>query len=232
MKNLFLSTCFATAVAVAFSNTSYAQTPDGQTPANEGVCDVLQADGTTKGLYGLCVAFCEAHDAAALDEPITLEELEALEASAPSGKILTNYNKRKTDSDPDMPCIMVEEPCPCWTQADLDRIDGFRNNDGGQSSLFECNLNLSNNFLDNLNFIQEFDFGGGNIAFSYAFTLDAPDQSGGDKICEFLDRGRPNPTSFSFLSVNQGTLTEQQFDACRVQLEEFIPTTACDLINP
>jgi len=41
------------------------QTPDGETPANEGVCDALQADGTTKGLYGLCVAFCEAQDAEA-----------------------------------------------------------------------------------------------------------------------------------------------------------------------
>ena len=34
-----------------------AQTPDGETPANEGACDVLL--GATPGLYGLCVAFCE-----------------------------------------------------------------------------------------------------------------------------------------------------------------------------
>ena len=31
-------------------NASFAQTPDGETPANEGVCDVLQ--GGTPGLYG------------------------------------------------------------------------------------------------------------------------------------------------------------------------------------
>ena len=35
-------------------------TPDGLTPAQEDVCDDLK--GGTAGLYGLCVAFCEAHD--------------------------------------------------------------------------------------------------------------------------------------------------------------------------
>ncbi len=39
-----------------------ASTPDGETPANEGVCDVLKMDGIHQGLYGLCVAYCEAQD--------------------------------------------------------------------------------------------------------------------------------------------------------------------------
>ncbi len=72
-----------------------AQTPDGETPANEGVCDVLQADGTTKGLYGLCVAFCEAQDHASLDYPITGDDLDALMNMKPGGKILANYNKKR-----------------------------------------------------------------------------------------------------------------------------------------
>ena len=38
-----------------------AQTPDGETPAEESVCDALQ--GGTPGLYGLCTAYCEAQDA-------------------------------------------------------------------------------------------------------------------------------------------------------------------------
>ena len=42
--------------------TSHAGTPDGQTPAVESVCDPLKADGVTHGLYGLCIAFCEAQD--------------------------------------------------------------------------------------------------------------------------------------------------------------------------
>ena len=79
-------------------------------------------DGITKGLYGLCVAFCEAHDAATENKPISEQELEELMASKPNGKILENYNKKKSPTDPDMPCLKVQEPCPCWDQAELDSI--------------------------------------------------------------------------------------------------------------
>ena len=48
-------------VALAtISGSANALTPDGETLANEGVCDVLQ--GGSPGLYGLCVAYCEAQD--------------------------------------------------------------------------------------------------------------------------------------------------------------------------
>ena len=41
--------------AMVVGPAAYAQgTPDGETPANESVCDELQ--GATPGLYGLCVA--------------------------------------------------------------------------------------------------------------------------------------------------------------------------------
>lgn len=84
-----------------------AATPDGETPANEGVCDILH--GGTPGLYGLCVAYCEAQD------------LDLVENSnPPSTKILANYNKKKQAGDPDMPC--VQKPCPCWTSAQLGNI--------------------------------------------------------------------------------------------------------------
>ena len=56
--------------AILFTGTLYAQTPDGETPANEGVCDELMF--YTPGLYGLCVAFCEAQDCVpddGLDDP-------------------------------------------------------------------------------------------------------------------------------------------------------------------
>lgn len=105
-------------LAVLASPVAFAQTPDGETPANEGVCDELL--GGTPGLYGLCVAFCEALDLAALSEPITEANLEALEDSRPSGRILANYNKKKTESDPEMPCVKVEEPCPCWDSVEFE----------------------------------------------------------------------------------------------------------------
>ncbi|MDV3239826.1 MAG: hypothetical protein LOY58_13365 [Gammaproteobacteria bacterium] len=88
----------------AVSGTASANTPDGETPANEGVCDILQ--GGTPGLYGLCVAYCEAQD---LDLVGNKEP--------PNNKILANYRKKMQPGDPDMPCVKV--PCPCWTEAEL-----------------------------------------------------------------------------------------------------------------
>jgi hypothetical protein len=85
-----------------------AETPDGTTPANEGVCDGLKMNATP-GLYGLCVAYCEAQDLDIVGDKET-----------PNNKILANYNKKKQAGDPDMPCLKV--PCPCWTEADLARI--------------------------------------------------------------------------------------------------------------
>ncbi|MDP3585642.1 MAG: hypothetical protein Q8R61_10995 [Thiobacillus sp.] len=87
-----------------------AQTPDGQTPANEGVCDVLQ--GGTPGLYGLCVAYCEAQDLDLVGDKET-----------PNNKILANYRKKMKAGDPDMPCIQV--PCPCWSADQLANVGAY-----------------------------------------------------------------------------------------------------------
>jgi hypothetical protein len=85
-----------------------AETPDGTTPANEGVCDSLKADGITPALYGLCVAYCEAQD------------LDITDKDPPNVKILENYEKRRVGIDPPMPCVKV--PCPCWSDAELASI--------------------------------------------------------------------------------------------------------------
>lgn len=89
------------------SGSAVAQTPDGETPANEGVCDVVQ--GGTPGLYGLCVAYCEAQDLDLIGDKET-----------PNNKILANYRKKMRAGDPDMPCIQV--PCPCWTGEQLANV--------------------------------------------------------------------------------------------------------------
>jgi hypothetical protein len=92
-------------VGVAVHGTAMAETPDGTTPANEGVCNSLKAPGITPALYGLCVAYCEAQD------------LDTFDKEPPSTKILENYNKKKVATDPAMPCIQI--PCPCWSDAEL-----------------------------------------------------------------------------------------------------------------
>jgi hypothetical protein len=109
-KNQWLNWAAAAVLAgwAMVSGTAMAQTPDGETPANEGVCNVLQASGITAGLYGLCVAYCEAQD------------LDSFDKSPPNPKILANYNKRKQASDPAMPC--VKPVCPCWTASEMASI--------------------------------------------------------------------------------------------------------------
>ena len=94
---------------------------DAITPANEGVCDVLQTNAT-KGLYGLCVAYCEAQD------------LDVINKEPPSTKILANYDKKKQASDPDMPCVQPVG-CPCWEPAEAASIYG-----DGLISLCQRNL--------------------------------------------------------------------------------------------
>jgi len=98
---------------VLFCGTAVAKTPDGETPANEGVCDDLMY--ATPGLYGLCVAFCEAQDCEpnfSLDNPF--------ENCRPSSeKLLRNYERKMQEGDPPMPCIMLPPSCPCWTAEEL-----------------------------------------------------------------------------------------------------------------
>jgi len=84
---------------------------DGLPPSEEDVCDVLQDDGITGGLFGLCNAFCEAKDC---------DDYPEGEAPRSCDRILANYNKKRDDSedslDPEMPCLVDDSPtCPCWT---------------------------------------------------------------------------------------------------------------------
>lgn len=125
MKRLLLFTLVVSGLAlVVGSIASYGQgTPDEETPANEGVCDGLKADGITKGLYGLCVAFCEAQDCEATVDTATGEVTLDGDCRPSNPKLLEAYNKRKTDSDPLMPCVNVaQDECPCWTELELDAL--------------------------------------------------------------------------------------------------------------
>jgi len=97
ITSLFLVSSF-------FALPALAQTADGITPAIEGVCDDLKNPGVTKGLYGLCVAYCEAE--------------------ASSEAVLRNYDRKKQESDPEMPCLEVVVPCPCWDTDTLAAAEG------------------------------------------------------------------------------------------------------------
>jgi hypothetical protein len=95
--------------AILFSGILYAHTPDGETPANEEICDELK--GSTPGLYGLCVAYCEAQDSDTTGDT--------------KANLLNNYNKKMIEGvDPTMPCLAPppEPYCPCFTYQEVAAI--------------------------------------------------------------------------------------------------------------
>lgn len=114
MKPLTLCTLL---IALAWSGVpAMASTPDGMTPATEDVCDKLI--GMTPGLYGLCVAYCEAQDC----------DVEAAHSgqctrNPPNEPVLSNYNRKMQPGDPAMPCLAPPpSACPCWTDEEVTNI--------------------------------------------------------------------------------------------------------------
>jgi hypothetical protein len=76
----------------------------------DSVCDDELLDGNVNpGLYGLCVAYCEAQDCDSYGDD-----------GRPSScnRLISNYNRLKGDSGPDMPCDTDVE-CPCWSMDEL-----------------------------------------------------------------------------------------------------------------
>lgn len=84
--------------------------------ANLGVCNDLM--NATPGLYGLCIAFCEAQDC--LPDPNAEDPFG--DCPPPSNKLLQNYRKLVEPGDPDMPCVKAD--CPCWTEDEVAELRG------------------------------------------------------------------------------------------------------------
>ena len=116
---------------------------------NVAACNVLK--GTTRGLHGLCVAYCAHRDLSQVD----LNDSASIKAASPSISILRKYNERRRPADPAMPCFKNTEPpteppddppddplpasnCPCWTAEELAAIDGNLIPSANQSSAVQC----------------------------------------------------------------------------------------------
>ena len=220
---------------------AFAQTPDGATPANEGVCDVLQVDGVTKGLYGLCVAFCEAQDFASVSGPMTEEDLEKIMDVPNSGNILANYNKKKERAnnvnDPDMPCIKVEEPCPCWAADELATIDGIMY-DGYVATRTWCDDRDDDfgSFQRSSTILYEWDCPTGVCRISSARTGRTNERGYDQGFCAWEDV-ETNPYSRIVRSVSFGKfrdqLTIEQYEFCRNDIRNQIETirSSCNFGN-
>ncbi len=90
-------------LAIPFS--TFAQTPDGEPPSYESVCDE-----ETGAAFGLCNAYCEAMDCD------SAEPAASAEACAKVGLRFENITGREP------PCDVPDLVCPCWTQAELDSL--------------------------------------------------------------------------------------------------------------
>ena len=234
MKKQLTRLLSSVAILILISPFALAQTPDGETPVNEGVCDELQ--GGTPGLYGLCVAFCEAQDHADIFVAITEEELDVLEDAAPSGRILANYNRKKQVGDPDMPCIKVEEPCPCWNEAELAEIDGIMW-DGTASNSTDLNEPDGRRCLDRAGSIPNiFAFEVQRSVIPSPLTIAQAFKFTGSGVvgCQFsrLFNGPNGGTTMNTASSTDGTLNDDQYLACRDSLRNFQATSGfCSVIE-
>jgi hypothetical protein len=189
----------------------WAKTPDSDTPANENVCDDLQA--ATPGLYGLCVAYCEAQDV----EPFDTDGLDSLEHEPANPKLLNVYNSKKQEGDPDMPCVKIEDPnlpdCPCWSQEELDKIF-TRTAPAGQRDSDQCFSISSPPAVKDIHYIVE--VGGSDADWFFATRAYVTEEQWGNYVgpaCEFYDQETVNWQSL--LNVHRFILLNlEEREAC------------------
>ena len=105
MRKIIFLLCFA--LVWSTGNSVWAQTPDGQTPAQETVCD-LQSGAA----FGLCNAYCEAMDCDSLDPNASPNACE---------RVASNY-KKITNSDIScaIACSADDECGNCATPEDTE----------------------------------------------------------------------------------------------------------------
>lgn len=107
MKMLIVLTMLAGSAGIALAG-------DGAPPSVEEVCDVVKYGAP--GLFGLCIAFCEAQDCE--PDPFADDPFENCQPG--SERVLANYRRKMEPGDPEMPCL--KDPCPCWTQDEIDSL--------------------------------------------------------------------------------------------------------------
>ena len=59
------------------------------------------------------MSYCEAPDISDVVQASPKRQAKAQKIAARKERVLERYNKRKTASDPDMPCVS-QSVCPCW----------------------------------------------------------------------------------------------------------------------
>jgi hypothetical protein len=229
-RSRLLRCCLVALLTLMYGLPAWARTPDGQTPAEENWCNPLKDRGVTRGLYGLCVAYCEAHDSA--DELATTQTRGGPAArgySSRSERILANYNKMMKAGDPELPCLVasapapvpppVAQPCPCWTAGEAGAIDGVLS-DGSPavgwpaptSNSLACSVRPENPY------IQETDDAFSPNEVAYIQVVDMASTFSSLHQCKYRKIVPGQPVVDILLSIEWGTLTAEDHAACKADI--------------
>lgn len=101
--------CAGIALVFTFSTSLQAKTPDGKTPSEETVCDDLSG-----ALFGLCNAYCEAHDCGDPNQR---------SSDRSCSRIQANFVKKSGGKTIPEDCQVEQEQCPCFTVARINEND-------------------------------------------------------------------------------------------------------------
>ena len=182
---------------------------DGQSDRRARVCDVVT--DKTRGLHGLCVAYCEAKGVDSLFTKYNFRPSEAKRAAFDKEAILERYNARRRTSDPAMPCIpqdtqdTQDEPtvaaCPCWSAQTLE-VGNWLN----RGAAAKC-LNALNS--------DELEAGASGSDFAKILALNVNVDA---NYCVFVDE----TSSTEMLKL----IPEADASNCRAQVK-----TACEALN-
>ncbi|MGY0616104.1 hypothetical protein [Vibrio sp. FJH11] len=177
--------------ATAFAN-------DETTPAEETICNELKY--STPGLYGLCVAYCEAQDGETTVDPENLSDL-----TPPSRKILEKYNSKMQEGDPAMPCVNYESACPVWTFAQLADVGTH-----GGNVLERVNQTLDSQV--GLYDDREYEAGSGIV---YALVYHDVFDNNDDYVGRYFHNYPMDPLENTDIVM---FLTEPEYEACKNEL--------------
>lgn len=199
--------------------TSRQRTPDGQTPAEEGVCDVVK--GGTPGLYGLCVAFCEAHDC----EPVRLadDSLDLSMCKKNDWRLVEKYEEKMREGDPPMPCLPEpnKEPqevtCPCWGEKELAAFPSM-----DPSCEFEWDYDLGGGCVQEINEVWDFYEYSDEEWVEFVMQASSDDDCFLGTYCYFsydcnYDSCAEVDVSNLFLNIS-----DAEFEVCKQQVQQMV----------
>ena len=217
--NMNFSSIYASILTVTLftmSTPTMAGTPDGLTPNSEVICDGLK--GATLGLYGLCIAYCEA-----TDSPEDLSS-EAKIAALPthSAKLLANYDKMRQIGDPQMPCATYydETACPAWTRDQINSVGTHVTSASEGDYQYRDDDTVNDSGTYKILFDREYVY---NRTNRYVHNYVHIYSSNGYNYGQFYDYEWDYTTSTDVrYDYNRVTLTDEEYAACDAEIRAHI----------